>query len=818
MRFKMTDSEITADTGVVITPAPEPPFSLIRKSKSTMTAEERRQLRQQKRQTTEKTKDTSQPEDDNDKRFSKLLAKDEDQLLEFVAKVNRVYEEKLKKDAPFMTFVLCGMQSAGKSTIMERFMSAVLNIIQEGTGTRCPLDTTCIHDAKLAAPKCSLYGEEIQGGGDDLSVEKVFEVITSHNKKLANNDSFSTKPLRLVFRSNTVQNMRFVDTPGIISNKSTGSDNREDIKEIIRSELRRPNTKLCVLLEAKEYATNPIIDFLDESLGGRDEWINKATFLMTKFDKQCHDARVASKANKFFQEFIRNGCLPHLVITPTLPKEDLPPTELYGARRALLSEAGSYEKEAFSDWVKGHENNRQELGEVDVLDTNVSSRIGFSTAKKVMRSIMLQDTAKRLPEVLSALRKELDNREKEFKRLKEMAKFNDPNQLKTVVSLMLSEVDDRLKRYLDGDLESSRKFPERMQTLEEEIEEEEESEWSEKELNFYTDREDLWRDRIAELDDYPDEIQPGMTFLGGKQYQRAFEFFRVVMIDALPDPYELKELVPNVTGYLAGGLQRENWERATVEIVRTCLREVSHPGINYLVKHVGNIFRRLFRLAMDDITQGERFSSTFKLMPRGVEKELNDHFDNVLWKLMVNAAEKTHLSLEPMYSTVDPTLPTFNPSTFHGDDLEDDKVQEGMIQKLAEKLKSLTSSGSEAKRYLKEENRERAKTKRHFLPDERTAMITSEETDKIIRRSFEYIVALMEFNLVQLRFSFNYYLFQDFKRTMKENFVHDLIGNADWKKLVEPDDDIGARIKEVEDQISSLKESLQEVQRMNRRS
>jgi len=813
MRFKMTDSQMTDDTVTVVTPALEPTSSL-RASTSTMTAEERRRLRQKKQKTAEKKKDASHP-DDNDERFSKLLAKDEDQLLEFVAKVNRVYEEKLKKDAPFMTFVLCGMQSAGKSTIMERFMSAVLNIVQEGTGTRCPLDTTCIHDAKLEKAKCSLYGEEIQGGGDGLSVEKVFELITSHNKKLAAEDTFSTKPLRLVFRSNTVQNMRFVDTPGIISNKSTGADNREDIKEIIRSELRRPNTKLCVLLEAKEYATNPIIDFLDESLGGRKEWLPKATFLMTKFDKQAHDARTASKANKFFEEFMINGCLPHLVITPTLPKENLPPAELYEARQELLVGAGSYEQNAFDDWLKGQESFRQELNEEDVLDANVSSRIGFSTAKKVMRSIMLQDTAKRLPEVLSALRKELDNRQKEEKRLKDMARFNDPNELKSVISLMLSEVDNRLNRYLDGDLESSRKFPERMQTLEEEIEEEEESEWSEKELNYYTDREDQWRDRIAELDDYPEEIQPDMPFLGGKQCQRALDFFRAVMIDALPDPYELELLVPNITGYLAGGLQRENWERATVEIVRTCLREVSHPGINYLVKHVGNIFRRLFRLAMDDISQGERFSSTFKLMPRGVEKELNDRFDKVLWKLMENAAEKTHLSLEPMYSTVDPNLPTFNPSRM--DHTENDEAQEGMIQKLKAKLMSLTLSGSEAKRYLKEENRTRANTKRHFLPDERTSMITADETKKILRRSFEYIVALLEFNLVHVRFSFNHYLYQDFKKTMKEDFVYDLIGNADWDRLVEPDDDIVVRLEEVKDQISSLKESLQEVQRMNRR-
>ena len=61
-------------------------------------------------------------ESDSDRQIVKRLMKNEDELLNFVAKVNQVYEENLKKAAPFMTFVICGMQSAGKSTIMERFM------------------------------------------------------------------------------------------------------------------------------------------------------------------------------------------------------------------------------------------------------------------------------------------------------------------------------------------------------------------------------------------------------------------------------------------------------------------------------------------------------------------------------------------------------------------------------------------------------------------------------------------------------------------------------------------------------------------------
>lgn len=790
--------------------------SSLQASGTAMTGDERRRLRQEKKKiATDQQKKSKTKVADGDERFAKLLSKDEDQLLEFVAKVNKVYEQKLKKPAPFMTFVLCGMQSSGKSTIMERFMNAVLNIVQEGTGTRCPLDTTCIHDERQSSPICSLHGEELTGGGDNLDVDKVFELITTHNKKLAGEDRFSTEPLRLVFRSKNVQNMRFVDSPGIISNQSTGKDNREEIMEIIRSELRRPNTKLCVLLEATEYAKNPIIDFLDESLNGRDSWINNATFLMTKFDKQAHDSRTANKANSFFKEFQDNQVHPHLVITPTLPKENLPAEELCQARKELLASSKTYEKESFSRWLQGHETFRQELGDNEVLDKRISSKLGFESAKKVMREIMLQDTARRLPEVLSELRKELANLEKEEKRLVDMQKFNDPKELKSVVGLMLSEIDGKLQCYLDGDLESSLKFPELMQTLQEEIEDEDDSEWSTKDLNHYTDREDFWRDRIFKLhEEYPEEVQPEVKFLGGKQYHRALDFFKVVMLDALPDPYQLEQLVPNITGYLGGGLQRENWERATVEIVRTTLKDISHPGINFLVKHVGNIFRRLFRIALDDIRHGEKFSATFKLLPRGVEKYLSQHFDDVLWNLMKTAADRTHQALEPMYSTVNPNLPTFYPS-----DLDDDsdKAKETFIERMTARFESLIAgSGNEAKAYLKQENRARAESKRRFLPDERTSMITNKETRKILQRSFEYIVALMEFNLVTLRMQMDHYLFVSFKTTMKSNFVYDLMSNADWDSLVEPDDDVGKRLDEVKDQIQSLRESLQEVQQMNR--
>jgi hypothetical protein len=153
-------------------------------------------------------------------KYSKLLAEKEDIVLELVANINNIYQDKLGRPAPFVSFVICGMQSSGKSTIMERFLNAPLNIVQEGTGTRCPLDTTCIHDNPLSDPVCELRGSELNPdlAGEKLSTEELFAAITEHNQGLASQDKFSTETLRLTYRANNVQNMRFVDTPGIIAN------------------------------------------------------------------------------------------------------------------------------------------------------------------------------------------------------------------------------------------------------------------------------------------------------------------------------------------------------------------------------------------------------------------------------------------------------------------------------------------------------------------------------------------------------------------------------------------------------------------------
>ena len=439
-----------------------------------------------------------------------------------------------------------------------------------------------------------------------------------------------------------------------------------------------------------------------------------------------------------------------------------------------------------------------------------------------------------MPEVISQLREDLEHCEREKTLLLDRQKFTSVAELKVLVNNMLFRLQERILNYLDGDLELAKKFPAKLQTLEDEVEEEEESDWRRKTLNCHSEKEDEWRDRVARLEEYPEHIQPEGKFLGGKQYQRAIEFFKVVMIDALPDPFELRDVVATATGYLGGGLQRENWERAMVEVTRVSLRDVSHPGINYLIKHVGCIFRRLFTIAMEDIKEGSEYSAEFKLMPTGIEKFLAAEYDDMLWTLLEQVSKETHSSLEPMYSTIDPTLPTFHPDKlekgpeselFRRNDegkferaskVASDQHYASMIDSLKNKLASLVSTnGSAAKQFLKKESKQRAVSRTAFLSDERSAMLTSEETDLILKRCFEYIVALLEFNLVVFKFQLNHHLYNGFKKHIRSTLIA-RVNNADWASLVQADPTIEPRIKKLDEQIKGLVDSLREVQQMQR--
>jgi hypothetical protein len=131
-------------------------------------------------------------------------------------------------------------------------------------------------------------------------------------------------------------------------------------------------------------------------------------------------------------------------------------------------------------------------------------------------------------------------------------------------------------------------------------------------------------------------------------------------------------------------------------------------------------------------------------------------------------------------------------------------------------MTAVTSGSTEAKAFLKKENKSRASAKKSFLPEHRTSMITDEETKKILDRSFEYLVALLEFIVYNFRFQIKHYLVIKFKDTISESFMRKG-SETNWSELVVPDPEVASRFLELQDKIKSLEDSMREVQKLQQR-
>ena len=194
-----------------------------------------------------------------------------------------------------------------------------------------------------------------------------------------------------------------------------------------------------------------------------------------------------------------------------------------------------------------------------------------------------------------------------------------------------------------------------------------------------------------------------------------------------------------------------------------------------------------------------------------------------------------------MYSTVNPNLCTFSAGGGGGgrfDQLDDErtyvfdknsrtyvaKKSKREVEKaswqtwMEEKYQSIScGSGTEAKKFLRREAKQRGSAKQAFLSEKRTAMTTQEESKKILQRSFEYITALMEFNMQILEFQFNHYLYASFQSDLLSSFANKLVNEAPWGELVEENSGVKQRIGELKELIGGLGTSLLEVQQMQRR-
>lgn len=451
-----------------------------------------------------------------------------------------------------------------------------LNIVQSGTGSRCPVDITCSNEGDNHDVRVTIMGNEFNEGKEEVHVEvsTAFASINTHQQKLNAQQRFSNEPLRVKIQRGDIKPCRVVDLPGIISNKSTGEvDHREEIKDMIRTIMTDPRARLCVVLEAKEYDTNPIIDFLDESFPkGRESWIRQAIFVMPKFDNLVKDTRTASRANKFFEKFFQNGIVPYLMYTPNLDNEDLQPEELYEERKKNLAEAGSVEYAMFTGWVQGHEADRIARKVEECLDARMGDRLGFSTAHSKMTKELINNIRSSLPDVEKRLKRDIAQKTKEREVLEEKHDLTMPDKIKKMIGHLLSFLDNHMDHCLAGKFSEVHNFREKCQTLKQELDAEKESDWVNKELNFRSTTESSWRDEVA-IANFDSRIQSDASIFGRLQVRRATNCFRAMMIQKIPTDASDYVLLAKSIGY---------GHNAATQISKHVFQEITRPGINFL--------------------------------------------------------------------------------------------------------------------------------------------------------------------------------------------------------------------------------------------
>jgi len=279
----------------------------------------------------------------------------------------------------------------------------------------------------------------------------------------------------------------------------------------------------------------------------------------------------------------------------------------------------------------------------------------------------------------------------------------------------------------------------------------------------------------------------------------------------------------NATGYGTGQMNHENWERSLVQTVQATMKKLSNPGINYLIKHIGSILRSLISLAFEDVKTGGIQSSRYNLIPPSVVKYLHASFEDMLWTLMVSSADKALVCVEPMYTTIDPTLPTLYSKILDEEaaeferpgDSSNDKCQQSSL--LRQFLNVTTVTAQQAKQLILGKQSDSWKQKRQsFLPEQRSPMMTQDEADIVIKYSLHYIIALMEFQKPLIQFQVNHYLYKGFMDEIGGTFATQLLDKAEWNLLVVKDTEGAAELKKVEGNILALTESIKEVQNMQR--
>jgi len=196
-------------------------------------------------------------------------------LMKINDELSRFQEDKDKKAIPISSFVLLGLQSAGKTSVLNVLIGCYAGFSSADTATRCIVEYTLKHNPQIEKTRFMVDGDSVQDLGKRLG--EIFKLIAKTEES-----GFSTTPCKVVIEGKDIMNLMFIDTPGFTP---VNKEKNENITRIISPVLQqRENIFIIVSKDGDTSDNDPTLDTLKPLFTENIEWRQQAIFIMTGAD------------------------------------------------------------------------------------------------------------------------------------------------------------------------------------------------------------------------------------------------------------------------------------------------------------------------------------------------------------------------------------------------------------------------------------------------------------------------------------------------------------------------------------------------------
>ena len=154
-----------------------------------------------------------------------------EKMKKFIQTIDQLRDFGLQSYISLPRIAVVGLQSAGKSSLLESIVG--YDFLPRGTGivTRRPLEMRLVHTTDPADPPYAVFDRDRSEKISD------FNSITKRIVELTDKDAGLRKgiiedPIVLTMHSHTMPDLSLVDLPGITKIPLKGSDHPENIEEV----------------------------------------------------------------------------------------------------------------------------------------------------------------------------------------------------------------------------------------------------------------------------------------------------------------------------------------------------------------------------------------------------------------------------------------------------------------------------------------------------------------------------------------------------------------------------------------------------------